>query len=272
MDKSVPFISKAQLLAVHGTPRAPHIIDVRRAAAYDSSPVLIAGASRALDPDPASWRCALSKSSPVVVYCVHGHEVSQQAAAALITAGIEARYLEGGISAWQAAGGTTMTKQTEIGAPAVIGKPSRWITRERPKIDRIACPWLVRRFVDPSADFLYVPSHTVLAEAERQGAVAYDVPGVRLTHRGERCSFDAFIDDFGLRNEALDVVAEIVRAADTGQPEHAPQAAGLLAVSLGLSAMYSDDAQMLEAGMLVYDALYAWARLARAEVHDAKLF
>jgi hypothetical protein len=152
------------------------------------------------------------------------------------------------------------------------GTPSRWITRERPKIDRIACPWLIRRFIDADAQFLYVPAEAVLSTAERERAVPYDVPNARFSHRGERCSFDAFIEDFGLDDEALAALAVIVRGADTGRLDLAPQAPGLLAVSLGLSALYRDDLAMLERGMIVYDALHAWARVARGETHDAKLF
>jgi len=148
------------------------------------------------------------------------------------------------------------------------GGASRWITRERPKIDRIACPWLVLRFVDPQAEFLYVPANRVLAEAKLQKAEPYDIPGVRFSHRGERCSFDAFIEEFGLQDDtALAAVAAIVRGADTGALSLAPEASGLLAVSLGLSQMFPDDLEMLHAGLLVYDALYAWARDARAELH-----
>jgi hypothetical protein len=147
------------------------------------------------------------------------------------------------------------------------GGVSRWITRERPKIDRIACPWLVLRFIDANAEFLYVPPERVLAEGRDQGAEPYDIPGVRFSHRGERCSFDAFIEEFELQDEALDAVAAIVRGADTGALELAPEAAGLLAISLGLSQLYADDREMLRAGLVVYDALYAWAQRARAERH-----
>jgi hypothetical protein len=152
------------------------------------------------------------------------------------------------------------------------GAPSRWVTRERPKIDRIACPWLIRRVIDPHADFLYVAAGEVLAVAERERAVPYDVPGVRFSHRGERCSFDAFIEDFGLADDALAALGVIVRGADTARLDLAPQAPGLLAVSLGLSALYREDLAMLEHGMIVYDALYAWCSEARGETHDAKLF
>ncbi|MBT9597375.1 MAG: chromate resistance protein [Vitreoscilla sp.] len=137
----------------------------------------------------------------------------------------------------------------------------RWVTRERPKIDRIACPWLVVRFVDPQAEFLYVPAGEVTATAERTGAVPYDVPGVRYGHQGDQCSFDAFIAHHGLGGDAaLARLATIVRAADTGRPELAPEAHGLLAISQGLSITHADDHAMLAQGMVLYDALYAWCQ------------
>jgi hypothetical protein len=142
---------------------------------------------------------------------------------------------------------------------------SKWVTRERPKIDRIACPWLIRRFIDPRAEFFYVPSAEVRAVAKARQAIPYDVPDVQFAHRGERCSFDAFLADFDIHDPALAELALIVRGADTGKPELAPQSAGLLAISLGLSLNYADDHAMLEQGMAVYDALYAWIRSTRAE-------
>jgi hypothetical protein len=149
---------------------------------------------------------------------------------------------------------------------------SKWVTRERPKIDRIACPWLIRRFIDPRAEFLYVPSAQVRAVAAAEHAIPYDVPDVQFSHCGELCSFDAFLADFALDDPALAELALIVRGADTGRPELTPQSPGLLAISLGLSVNYPDDHAMLEHGMVVYDALHAWIRTARAEVHNADLF
>ena len=145
----------------------------------------------------------------------------------------------------------------------------KWITRERPKIDRVACPWLVTRFVDKDPEFLFVASGAVMAEAARTGAIPYDVPGVELTHVGEKCSFDAFLAKYRLDDPALAVLAPIVRGADTGRPDLAPESAGLLAASLGLSAIHAeDDHAMLESGFVLYDALYAWARAARGETHN----
>lgn len=134
----------------------------------------------------------------------------------------------------------------------------KWITRERPKIDRIACPWLIANFIDPGAEFLYVPAGDVEKVAMASGATPYDIEGAQLGHHGDQCSFDAFIRHYGLHDPALDKLARIVRAADTGRPDLAPEAAGLLALSAGLSLNFEDDHEMLKHGMVVYDALYAW--------------
>jgi hypothetical protein len=144
----------------------------------------------------------------------------------------------------------------------------KWITRERPKIDRIACPWLVQRFIDPEPEFLFVPAPRVLELAAGTGAIPYDVPGVELSHEGERCSFDAFLVKYRLDDPALSQLAVIVRGADTSRPELAPQCAGLLAISLGLSAVFADDHEMLRHGTVVYDALYAWCRSCQGETHS----
>jgi hypothetical protein len=143
----------------------------------------------------------------------------------------------------------------------------KWVTRERPKIDRIACPWLVLRFIDKEPEFLYVPAGKVMAVAAETGAIPYDVPDVELSHVGPLCSFDAFLARYRLDDPALHDLAVIVRGADTGHPELAPQSAGLLAVSLGLSRVFADDHEMLRHGMVLYDALYAWCREGRGETH-----
>jgi len=136
----------------------------------------------------------------------------------------------------------------------------KWVTRERPKIDRIACPWLIARFIDKTPEFLYVPGDRVMRVAAETGAIPYDVPGVELGHVGEFCSFDAFLKKYELTDPELQKLAVIVRAADTGRPDLAPEAAGLLAVTRGLSQNFRDDHEMLMHGMVVYDALYAWCR------------
>jgi rhodanese-related sulfurtransferase len=239
------FVTAAELSQSLARPSPPILIDVRRNERFRESPYVIRGA---LHRDPAavdSWKSTLPAAASVVVYCVHGHEVSQGVAKAL-----GARYLEGGIEGWKEGGGALSAK------PA--GAATRWVTRERPKIDRIACPWLVRRFVDPDAEFLYVPAKDVRQVSLEKTATAYDIPDVEFSHEGERCSFDAFLDHYRLAGDpALRKLAVIVRGADTNRLDLAPQAAGLLAISLGLSRLYADDQEMLEHGMLVYDALYA---------------
>jgi rhodanese-related sulfurtransferase len=225
----------------------PLVIDVRRNERFLESPYVVKGSLRR---DPArvdDWRNTLPRAASVVVYCVHGHEVSQNVARAL-----GARYLDGGIEAWRANGGDLLRKANNAA--------TRWVTRERPKIDRIACPWLIRRFVDPDAEFLYVPTPEVRKVAEQKSAVPYDIPDVEFSHDGEKCSFDAFVHVFNLKEPALDELAVIVRGADTNRLDLAPQSPGLLAISLGLSRNFADDHEMLEHGMVVYDALYAWCR------------
>jgi hypothetical protein len=165
------------------------------------------------------------------------------------------------IERWRSAGLPVIRKRPDLGVTGL--QPSRWITRQRPKIDRIACPWLIRRFIDPHAEFFYVPTDQVLAQAQTLGAVAFDLPGAPISHEGPLCSFDALLAAFGLQEIAsLQVLADVVRAADTDQLSQSPQAAGLLAFSVGLSALHAtDDTAMLQAALPLYDALLAWARM-----------
>ena len=235
----------------------PQVLDVRRDPAFASDPAMIPGAVRCPPEDVGALAGTLEPWRPVIAVCVHGHEVSQDAAALLASHGYDARSLDGGHAQWRSEGGATVRWR----------EPTHWVTRERPRIDRIACPWLVRRFVDPAAVFHYVPSAEVREFAIARGATAYDVPGVDYTHRGERCSFDAFIERHGLDDAALDRLATIVRGADTASLALAAEAPGLLAVSLGLSRMIADDHAMLRFGMLVYDALYSWCREQTGEAH-----
>jgi hypothetical protein len=146
-------------------------------------------------------------------------------------------------------------------------RPTRWVTRARPKIDRLACPWAILRFIDPAANILYVPTERVFEVAKTENAVAFDIPGAPISHEGALCSFDTLIARFGFDDPALALVALIVRGADTDRHALAPEAAGLHAISLGLSENYSDDHKMLAQGLIVYDALYAWAKIARNERH-----
>ncbi len=258
MDALSFSVSVSQMLAVHGSAQAPLLLDVRRDVAFINATHLIAGASWRDPGMTAEWARYLPRHRRIVVYCVHGHEISKNTTAALRIEGLDAAFLEGGIEAWMEAGGPTVRRTPLIPSPP--NQPSRWITRERPKVDRIACPWLIRRFIDPFAEFLYLPAERVMQEAAATGSTAYDVPGVQFTHRGDRCSFDAFIDDHELAHPALNRLADIVRGADTDHPELALEAAGLHALSLGLSATITDDHAMLAQGMAIYDALYAWCR------------
>ena len=272
MDTVITSSSVAALLTQHGSAAAPLIIDVRRQPAFAGDPQIIAGATWR-DPFTINdWAKYLPRHHNVLLYCVHGHEISKNATAALCAKGIQACYLEGGIEAWRAAAGATTKKSVHPAIPSPANLPSIWVTRERPKIDRIACPWLVRRFIDPLAEFVYVPASEVLDYAAQHKAIAYDVPNVQFTHRGDLCSFDALMADFELHDAALDDLARIVRGADTGMLDLTPQSHGLLAVSLGLSALYRNDHEMLKHGMVIYDALYAWLKSARAEIHNADLF
>ena len=259
-------IDSHSLYSLLGSAGAPLIVDVRRPPAFEKDDRMVAGAVRA-DGDLAAFAARHAHGRCIVAYCVAGHEVSRDAASLLRKAGQNAAYLEGGIEAWKAAGLPTVRRRPDWHVPG----GSRWITRERPKIDRIACPWLIRRFIDPLARFDYVPAPRVIEEARVRDAVPYDLPGVVVTHRGDRCSFDALIEDFALADPALDRLATIVRGADTDRPDLAAECAGLLATSLGLSRRYTDDHEMLEHAMPVYDGLYAWCRDAlagRAERHS----
>lgn len=262
-------LSPSAFVALLGQPDTPLILDVRRTERFDLSPSLLPLALRVAPDDLSTW---LSDRPPqaAVVCCVYGHELSQQAATRLRDAGWDARYLLGGIEGGEpgvdspallqalgAAPVPRLRKRPDLGVAGAGG--SRWITRARPKIDRIACPWLIRRFIDREATFFYVPTAEVLAQAEQRRAVAFDIPGAPISHEGERCSFDALLGAFGLSLPALDLLARIVRGADTDRLDLAAPAAGLLAVSLGMSRRHADDDHaMLEAMMPVYDALYAW--------------
>ena len=145
----------------------------------------------------------------------------------------------------------------------------KWVTRERPVIDRIACPWLIARFIDKEPEFLFVPPTEVIRTAEETGAIPYDVPGVEMTHVGEGCSFDAFVQKYGLdRDPAIRTIAAIVRGADTDRHDLTPQSAGLLAISMGLRDLSPDDHEVLRHGFVIYDALYTWAAKRKDETHS----
>jgi rhodanese-related sulfurtransferase len=260
VDGTKSSITSPELYVRLGTGAAPLVIDVRRDAVFADADRLIASAYHQSPDRVGSWVRDLSVDRPVAVYCVHGHEVSQSVATVLRALGFNATYLEGGIESWIEKG---LPTRRNIGS-----QTSQWITRERPKIDRIACPWLIRRFIDARSQFLYVPTAKVVATAAALNATAYDVDGVEFTHEGDKCSFDTIIRIYGIRDPALDRLAVIVRGADTSCHDLAPQCGGLFAISLGLSANFPDDHEMLAHGMVLYDALFAWCRSLQAEMHN----
>ncbi len=287
MDTHNPFpysISPHDFNAQLGRADTPLVLDVRRQERFASSPRLLAAALRCAPEDVASFALSMSPGA-VFVYCVYGHQVSEEAVIALRAAGWSAHRVAGGmeggqdgedsvqaIGQWRAHPPLSFVKRPDWG---VTGEQaSRWITRARPKIDRIACPWLIRRLIDPRAEFFYVPTAQVFAQAKQLQAVPYDIPGAPVSHDGALCSFDALLRGFDLHDSALDLLATIVRGADTDRLDLAPQSAGLLAFSLGLSSLHArDDHAMLEAAMPLYDALYAWCRdrvAAQDEAHSWK--
>jgi rhodanese-related sulfurtransferase len=249
----------AQLSESLASTTPPLVIDVRRREAFVKDTKTIGGALRRDPERVAHWAGELPKADQIVVACVRGHEVSQGVAKALTGEGRDAYFLEGGFTAWQDAGGECDQKPE--------GASTRWVTRERPKIDRIACPWLIARFVDRNAEFLYVPTKEVRDAAKARNAIPYDIPDVHFSHDGELCSFDAFLMHYRLNDPALQQLALIVRGADTARLELAPQAPGLAAISLGLSRNFADDHEMLKHGMVMYDALYTWCKEGRDELH-----
>lgn len=257
-------ITADKLVRLIGTPACPTLIDL----GPSSRRILLPGSIVRTAATVAEWAALLPRRA-VVVIDENGGPSAHGVAAWLRADGLDADILEGGISAWR-----------DADRPLIVidHLPARdrdgctlWITRTRPKVDRIACPWLIRRFVDPHARFLFVPPPEVLSVAERLGAEPFDVQadGVMWSHHAERCTFDVMLEAFGLSALApLGYLAGIVRGADTNRLDLVPEAAGLLAVSLGLSRMHADDHLQLEAGMLIYDALYRWCRDARDETHD----
>lgn len=258
-------INAAQLSRLVGLPDAPTLVDVRIDEDFAADPRLLPASERRSHRDVADWAGAYA-GRKVVVLCQRGLKLSEGVAAWLRHEGVEAENLTGGFEAWREAGGL-LVDSGKLPARDQAGR-TVWVTRTRPKVDRIACPWLIRRFVDPKAVFLFVTASEVPAVAERFNATPFDIDGVFWSHRGERCSFDIMIEGFGLSCPPLDQLATIVRAADTARLDLVPQAAGFLAASLGLSRMYRDDLAQLEAGMLLYDAFYRWCRDAGDETHN----
>jgi rhodanese-related sulfurtransferase len=262
---SLASISPEKLSRLVGTPRCPLLIDVRIQDDFAAGPRLIPGSLRRSHESVDTWGAALDGRNAVVI-CQQGRKLSEGVAAWLRHAGVAAEILDGGFAAWTEAGLPTVTDA--VIPPRDAQGRTVWVTRGRPKIDRLACPWLIRRFVDPRAVFLFVAPSEVEAVAERFGAAAFDIEGAFWSHRGELCTFDVMLAEFGLATEPLGRLATIVRGADTARLDLAPESAGLLAVSLGLSRMYPDDLAQLEAALGVYDAFYRWSRDATDEPHD----
>ena len=260
-------ITVSQLSRLIGLPDAPVLLDVRTDEDYAADPRLLPASFRRDFRTVTAWAADYA-GRPVVVACQRGLKLSQGAAAWLRHVGAKAEVLEGGFEAWAAGGGNPLLRPDRIPPRDARGR-TVWVTRSRPKIDRIACPWLIRRFVDPGAVFLFVAPSEVTAVAERFGGTPFDIEGVFWSHRGEGCTFDAMVEEFGLRSsDALARLALIVRGADTARLDPAPQSAGLLAASLGFSRMFRDDLPQLDAAMALYDAFYRWSRDAVAETHN----
>lgn len=258
-------MTPSQLLRLIGTDRCPVIIDICLPEDFAQDPHLIPTALRhdAFDPIGLAHRL---DGRPALIVCQKGRKLSQGMAAMLRADGGQAEYLQGGIQAWRATLGAPAIPAAALPAP-VQGR-TLWVTRHRPRIDRIACPWLLRRFVDPAARILYVAPSEVRAVAERFDAEPFDIDGVKWSHRNGGCTFDTMLDLFQLRTPALDRMARVIRAADTGQHDAAPQAAGLLALSVGLSRCFKEDQAQLDASLSLYDWLYRWARDGHTETHS----
>jgi rhodanese-related sulfurtransferase len=254
-----------QLTRRIGLPDAPAIIDVRIPDDVAEDPRILPGAVARDFRTVADWAGDFA-GRDVVVICQLGMKLSEGVAAWLRHQGIGAEKLEGGFEAWAAA--KLPLVKPDLLPPRDTRGRTLWVTRARPKVDRIACPWLIRRFVDPAAVFLFVAASEVAAVADRFGATPFDIEGVFWSHRGLVCTFDVMLDEFGLRTGALDRLSLIIRGADTARLDLAPEAAGLLAASLGLSRTYRDDLAQLQAGLALYDAFYRWARDAAEETHN----
>lgn len=262
---SVTTITVSQLSRLIGLPHTPAIIDVRIDEDYRADPRLLPGSSRRDYRTIEQWAPSYHGKS-VVVACQRGQKLSEGTAAWLRHAGIEAQTLEGGFEAWKISN-ELLVRTDKLPDRDIQGR-TVWVTRSRPKVDRVACPWLIRRFIDPSAVFLFVMPAEVTAVAEHFKATPFDIEGVFWSHRGDTCTFDAMIEEFGLKSDPLMQLATIVRGADTARPDLTPQSAGLLAASLGYSRIYRDDLQQLEAAMALYDAFYRWCRDATVETHN----
>lgn len=254
-----------QLMRLIGTPECPSLIDVTLPEDVAENPYLVPGAAQHDHNDLTGLAAKLQGQSALII-CQKGKKLSQGVAAWLASAGISAEFLQGGNLGWAATEGAPRVPLAAI--PPLQNGQTLWVTRHRPKVDRIACPWLIRRFVDPNARFLFVSPSEINAVAERFNATPFDIEDTFWSHRGAFCTFDTMIEEFGLKTPALERLALVVRAADINRHDLAPAAAGLLAVSVGLSRQYKDDQAQMLAGFAIYDALYRWARDGFDEGHD----
>jgi rhodanese-related sulfurtransferase len=257
-------ITVPQLNRLIGLPGAPTLLDVRSSEDIKTNACLIPTARPLCLQSASNWAIQYS-GQRVVVCCGDGGHMSRGAAAWLRQAGANAQTLEGGFDAWRRAD-QPLVRTNHLPSRDDSGR-TIWVTRARPKIIRIACPWLIHRFIDPKAAFLFVPPSEVAAVAESFRATPFDTGHGIWNDRGDICTFDVMLEKFGLRIEALDRLARIIRGADTGRPELTPQSAGLLATSLGFSRMYRDDQAQLDATLPTYDALYRWCRDGTDETH-----
>lgn len=258
-------ISPQNLFTRIGHPDCPVLIDGRIDDDFAADPRMIPGSFRQSCFDTESWAPGFV-GREVVVICDRGLKLSEGGAAWSRHAGVRAVKLEGGFQGWRDAGYPVVPNK--VIPPRDAKGRTVWVTRDNPKVDRIACPWLIRRFVDPNAVFLFVSASEVPGVADRMGATPFDVQDTFWSHRGDRCTFDTMIKEFALSVPPLLALAEIVRGADTGRLDLAPEAAGLLAASVGLSALYRDDLAQLEAGMGLYDTFFARLREAASETHS----
>jgi rhodanese-related sulfurtransferase len=256
-------ITVSQLSRLIGLPRLPVIVDVRADEEFASDPRLIPGSRRTATAHVAWGREYAGQS--VIVVCKDGLHLSQGIGALMRQQGIDAQTLEGGYDAW-CDSGQPLLRADKVPKPDEAGR-TIWVTRARPKVVRIACPWLIRRFIDPKALFLFVAPSEVPAAAVRFKATPFDAGDGFWSDRGDKCTFDVMVEEFGLGSDALARLALIVRGADTGRLDLTGQSGGLLAASLGFSRMYRDDLAQLDAAMALYDALYRWCRDAVNETH-----
>ncbi len=262
-------ISIHQLSRLVGTPAAPVLLDVRTEEDFNDDPRMLPAAIRIPYPDITDRLGATVEhigAARAVVYCQKGLKISEGVASLLRAQGAKAEVLQSGHFGWRDA--NHLMVNDEAIPRRDRQSSSRWVTRVRPKVDRVACAWLIKRFADPAAEFLFVTGSQVPAVAEKFDATPFDIEGVDFSHHGDHCTFDTMLEKFGLYSDALERLSAVVRGADTDKLALAPQCAGLLALSVGLSRMLDDDLQQIEAGLLIYDAMYRWARDAYDEKHD----